>query len=75
MPVVDDELDEGLKAYADEHAAMESAIADSLELKWATIRLRAQHMIDGKTSDSETGETQLVHITVEGDSDDALDEH
>ena len=74
MAAIDDQLDEGLKAYADEHAAMENAIADGLEIKWAAIRLRAEQMIDGKSPNSEDGEVQVVHVTVEGDSDDAQEE-
>ncbi|KAI0348829.1 hypothetical protein OH77DRAFT_1550647, partial [Trametes cingulata] len=45
---LDEELDEGLSAYADEHCAMETSIADALEDKWRFIRSLASDMMDGK---------------------------
>ncbi|OJT01852.1 hypothetical protein TRAPUB_7684 [Trametes pubescens] len=41
-------LDEGLAAYADQHCAMETALADAFEAKWRTIRTRALSFISGE---------------------------
>ncbi|KAI9069929.1 hypothetical protein FKP32DRAFT_1537310, partial [Trametes sanguinea] len=41
-PAPDALLDEGLKAYADEQAALETALADTFERRWKVIREKAK---------------------------------
>ena len=70
---VDDELDEGLKAYADEHAAMETAIADNFEAKWAAIRFRVLQALQPPSADvagaSRPPVHALIHLDVNQDED------
>lgn len=53
---VPDQLQEGLQAYASEHAAMESRIAGQLEEQWATTRERACHILAGDMVAAEAAE-------------------
>ncbi|KZP18029.1 hypothetical protein FIBSPDRAFT_956594 [Athelia psychrophila] len=53
---VPDQLQEGLQAYASEHAAMESRIAGQLEEQWATMRKRACHILAGDMVAAEAAE-------------------
>ncbi|KAL1947382.1 hypothetical protein VTO73DRAFT_14343 [Trametes versicolor] len=43
----DQDLDEGLAAYADEHCAMETLRATALEEKWRAVRSHASALING----------------------------
>lgn len=43
----DQDLDEGLAAYADEHCAMETLRATALEEKWRAVRSHANALING----------------------------
>ena len=67
---VDAELDEGLKAYADEHVAMEDARILNFELKWAAVRARAEQAIRHGIAAAANGTSlpeEVVHIEVDVD--------
>ena len=59
---VDEELDEGLKAYADEHSAMETAIADNFEAKWAAIRYHVQQALRAPGTEIAPTGSSPVHV-------------
>ena len=75
---VDAALDEGLKAYADEHAAMESALAQKFETKWAAVRVLAQQAISPSSADGASAShphQQIIHLNLTDDApDDELDD-
>ena len=74
---VDDELDEGLKAYADEHTAMEGTRALSFELKWAAVRARAEQAIRhgiAVAANSTSLPEEVVHIEVNVDEADEAED-
>lgn len=52
---IDEELDEGLQAYADEHAAIETSRANAFEVKWSVVREKAQAAIDGRENSQAEG--------------------
>ncbi len=49
MSLLDEELEEGLVAYADEHAYMESQLAAAFEAKWAVIQQKAREYLASTT--------------------------
>ncbi len=66
---VDEELAEGLNAYADEHADMETAIADSFEAQWAVIRQKAREYLKdtdvGGQSQSSSDRVEVVQVEID----------
>lgn len=42
---LEDGLEEGLVAYADEHAHMETQLADAFEVKWSLMRQKAEEYL------------------------------
>lgn len=67
---LDPAVQEGIRAYAFEHADHESALANHLENKWAAIRLRASAVLNG-----ELGSSSLeVELEEEGEMPEGDDE-
>ncbi|CDO74326.1 hypothetical protein BN946_scf184348.g1 [Trametes cinnabarina] len=62
----DEHLDEGLRAYADEHCAMEASVADELEAKWQAVRVRAREFVESlSTSSWSQGALHMAGVTQE----------
>ncbi|RDX39693.1 hypothetical protein OH76DRAFT_1367263 [Lentinus brumalis] len=47
---LDEELEEGLTAYADEHSHMETRLADAYQVKWSLIRQKAEEYLAQTTA-------------------------
>ncbi len=64
-----DELAEGLTAYADEHADMETSIADMFEAKWAVVRDKAYAYLNneggGSSSQPQPQQVEVVQVEIE----------
>ncbi len=67
--LLDEDLEEGLVAYADEHAHMESMLAAAFEAKWEVIQQKAREYLTSTTPDRLTtrGRT-TVNATAQGES-------
>ncbi len=78
--LLEEELDEGLVAYADEHVFMETRLADAFEAKWAVIQQKAREYLARTTpnrpaatadtpvdaaSEVEGGTTEVVHVEID----------
>lgn len=64
---VDEELDEGLKAYADRHSAMETALAAAFEQQWGVVRDKAKLCLNKSMAidDTTSGDTGVNIVRVE----------
>ena len=74
MRPMDDELDEGLKALADEHVAMEVACTNLLEEKWAIIRTRAEGFINSASTPAQNSVNVMQIVEVEVDDTEEVDD-
>ncbi|RDX42700.1 hypothetical protein OH76DRAFT_1362279 [Lentinus brumalis] len=68
---VSDELAEGLIAYADEHALMETAIAATFEAKWAVVQEKAYAYLNnvppagGQDAQAQSQRIEIVQVEIE----------
>lgn len=72
--LLDDELDEGLKAYADEHCAMETGLADTFEQKWAIVREMAEAAMNGTLKDYQAvvdgADVRVIELEITAEDED-----
>ncbi|KAL1940902.1 hypothetical protein VTO73DRAFT_7538 [Trametes versicolor] len=72
--LLDDELDEGLKAYADEHCAMETGLADAFEQKWAIVREMAEAAMNGTLKDDQAvvddADVRVIELEIAAEDED-----
>lgn len=69
----DDALMEGMRAYALEHAQTEREFRETLEVKWAGIRLRTKAVLEDleRPVFSETPSDDCVVVDIDHDTDDS----
>lgn len=70
---VSPELDDGLRAYAAEHAAMECSFKADFALKWDAIRRLAATPLDDEDDGINEVITAIVQVTIDDDDDNILD--